>query len=242
MKRFICVHQHLLIRFSLSTASGRAVSILCCQVLVALCCLALSPAVRAENLSASHPQVQRPEKQKTRVRRPTVTQQKKRVQPMEEVEKKKTLNRLHRLHHAWVRNKAKAAARQRQRKVEAPKTQPLLHAPVKPTHPLMPRNAAILSLPVLQLPTPFYAGLYHQGNGIALDFGVENGKGSIYTFIAEEVTGEGLKRSIGIGTRLRIADDGTFFMRARDVLHFVPKKIGTGVRALGRGIKALRWW
>lgn len=226
MKRFIRVHRHPLILFSLS---------------VTLCCLALGTTVRAENQSTSQTQVQRTKKQKPRVRRPTVTKQEKKVQRTDMVKKKKTSNRLHRLHSSWVRNKAKTETKRSQQQAETIQTQNASRPPADPTDTLKLRNAVNLGFPTLQLPTPFYADIHNEGDRLALDFGVQSKDGNIYTFIEEEVTGEGVTRSIGIGSSFRFNHDGTFFIRARDMLLFVPKKIGTGVRYFGRGIKRLFW-
>ena len=227
MKRFKDVHRHLLIGFSMS---------------VVLCCLALSPAVRAENQSTSQTQAQRSEKQNPLVRRATLRQQKKRVERRDGVKRQNPSQRLRRLHASWVRNKAKTQTQRSPEKAARSKTQYASQSPADLTDTPKFRNAAHLSLLTLQLPTPFYADLYNNGNRLAFDVGVEKKNGSIYAFIEEEFTADGITRSIGIGSHFRLNHDGTFFIRARDVLHFVPKKIGTGVHALGRGIKALRWW
>ena len=230
MKRFKHVSRHLLIRFSISTA---------------LCCLALgNPAVRAENLSASQTQktqMQRPKKQQPRVRRPTVTKEKKEVQRIVVVKKKNTSNRLHRLHHAWVRNKAKTETKRSQQKAARSKTQNASRRPADLTDALKFRNAVNLDVLTFQLPPPFYADIHNEGSILALDFGVQRKAGIIYTFIEEEIAGESITRSTGIGSSFRLSHS-TFSTRARDVLLFVPKKIGTGVRYFGRGIKSLRWW
>lgn len=228
MKRFKHGHRHPLIRFSMS---------------ILLCCLALgNPTVRAENQSTSQAQVQRLEKQKPRVRRPKITQQKKRAQPRDMVKRKNPTNRLRRLHASWVRNKAKTQTKRSQQKAARSKTQNASQAPADLTDTRKLRNAVNLSLPMFQLPTSFYADLYNDGNRLALGVGVEKKNGSIYALIEEEVTGDGITRSIGIGSSFRLNHDDPFFIRARDVLHFGPKKIGPGVRAFGRGIKSLRWW
>lgn len=55
-------------------------------------------------------------------------------------------------------------------------------------------------------------------------------------------TEESISRSIGGRAEFDLSTVPSFFTRTRDVLLFVPKKIGAGVIYLGRGTKHLLWW
>ncbi|MYA71442.1 hypothetical protein F4Y19_15420 [Candidatus Poribacteria bacterium] len=155
-------------------------------------------------------------------------------------EKRKVTNRLEKLHWSWMRKKKKTKNKQH----------PLPDASKKPTGlPLPARTtvttpgAASIGLQTPQLPKPFYADTHYEGNRQGGDLGVQFNYGWIYILqIEKEVTEEGISRSVGGSAEFELSHVPTFFTRTRDVLLFVPKKIGVGVRYLGRGIKHLLRW
>ncbi len=182
---------------------------------VTLFCFAWGAAVLAENLSDSDT---------------SETQE-------QHSEKKSATNRLAKLHRSWMRNREKTKNKQH----------PLPDASKKPTGSQQPADttattpgAVALRLQTPQLPKPFYADTHREGNRQRVDFGVQTKDGSIYTLqIEKEVTEEGISRSIGGSAEFELSQVPTFFTRTRDVLLFVPKKIGAGVRYFGWGIKHL---
>ena len=104
------------------------------------------------------------------------------------------------------------------------------------------RDAVNLGIQTPELPKPFYADTHSEGSRHGLDFGVQTEDGSIYTLLMEEeVTEEGFSRRMGARAEIKLSTVNTFFNRTRDVLLYVPKKIGTGALYLGRGIKHLLW-
>ena len=152
----------------------------------------------------------------------------------------KNSRRLLNLHKLWIRNREKTAKRQQQK--DASKKQTSEQPSVSDTSDT-PAAAVPPGLQTPKLPKPFYADTRHEGNRHGMDVGVQTKDGSIYTLqIEKEVTEEGISRSIGGSAEFDLNNAPSFFTRTRDVLLFVPKKIGAGVIYLGRGIKHLLWW
>ena len=71
---------------------------------------------------------------------------------------------------------------------------------------------------------------------------VQTEEGFIFTgLIGTEISEEGYSTNIGVSAKFDLDTVPSFFSRTRDVLLFVPKKIGVGFTYLGRGIKYLLW-
>lgn len=194
------------------------------SISVMLCCLAFNPSGRAE-------------KQKPIVRPPMETTKQK-GQTTNTVKAKKPSTRLEHLYHSWVRNKKRTEN-------DAPKKQTGEQPPASATR--RTPEAPIIGAQTPQLSKPFYADIYRKGESEGMRFGIQGKDGTIYALeIEKEVTAEGTSNTIGVSVESDIDSEldklDVFFSRTRDVLLFVPKKIGTGVRYLGRGIKSLRWW
>ena len=195
------------------------------SVSMMFCCLAFTPSVLAE-------------KQKPIVRSPMETTKQK-GQTTDVVKSKNPSIRLERLYHSWVRNKKRTEK-------DASKKQTSEQPSVSDTSDT-PAAAVSSGLQTPQLPKPFYADTHHEGNRQRVDFGVQTKDSSIYTLqIEKEVTEEGISNTISVSVESDIDSEldklDAFLSRTRDVLLFVPKKIGTGVISLGRGIKHLLWW
>ena len=194
--------------------------------------------VRAENQSDSDLKVQRSTKKKPQLRRPTAKKQKKKV------EKKTVRNtrRIANLRKTWARNRAKQT-RQSQRAVVPAETR--TRRPADPTAMLRPQDAVRLGLqsPESVLPQPFYVDIQSDGNRHGLDVGVQTEGGSALSFhVAEEASTEGITKSVGVGASFTFGEVPGFITRTRDILLYVPKKIGAGVVYFGRGVKRLFWW
>ena len=195
--------------------------------------------VRAENQSDSEPKVQRSTKKKPQLRRATAKKQKKKA------EKKKTVRntrRITNLRKAWARNRAKET-RQNQRAAVPAETR--VRQPADPAATLRPRDAVRLGLqsPESVLPQPFYVDIQSDGDRHGLDVGVQTEGGSALGFhVAEEASAEGITKSVGVSGKVTFDEIPGFITRTRDILLYVPKKIGAGVVYFGRGIKHLLWW
>ena len=194
--------------------------------------------VRAENQSDSEPKVQRSTKKKPQLRRATVKKQKKKA------EKKtvKNTRRIANLQKTWTRNRTKQ--RHQSQRTAVPAETPV-RQPADPTATLRPQEAVRLGLqsPESVLPQPFYVDIQSDGNRHGLDVGVQTEGGSALSFhVAEETSSEGITKSVGVGGSVTFDEMPRFITRTRDILLYVPKKIGTGVVYFGRGIKHLFWW
>lgn len=151
----------------------------------------------------------------------------------------KNSRRILNLHKSWIRNRERTAKQQQLKKVSKKQTSEQLSADTSDTSPA----AVDLGIQTPELPKPFYADTYSIGSRLGMDFGVQTKDGSIYTLqIEKEVTEEGISRSIGGSAEFDLSKTPSFFTQTRDVLLFIPKKIGAGVIYLGRGIKHLLWW
>ncbi len=192
---------------------------------VMFCGLAFIPSVLAE-------------KQKPIVRFPMETTKQK-GQTTEVVKAKNPSTRLERLYHSWVREKKRTEK-------DASKKQTSEQPSVSDTSDT-PAVAVSSGLQTPKLPKPFYADMNKKGENEGMRFGIQDKNGAIYALeIEKEVTAEGISNTIGVSVESDIDSEldklDAFFSRTRDVLLFVPKKIGTGVISLGRGIKhVLRW-
>ena len=194
--------------------------------------------VRAENQSDSEPKVQRSTKKKPQLRRATVKRQKKKT----EKEKVKNTRRIANLRKTWARNRAKQT-RQSQRAAVPAETP--VRQPADPTATLRPQDAVRLGLqsPESVLPQPFYVDIQSDGNRNELNVGVQTEGGSALSFhVAEEASAEGITKSVGVGASFTFGEVPGFITRTRDILLYVPKKIGGGVVYFGRGVKHLFWW
>lgn len=196
--------------------------------------------VRAENQSDSEPKVHRSTKKKPQVRRATVKKQKKKA------EKKTVSNtrRIANLRKTWVRNSAKQT-RQSQRAAASVETR--VRQPADPAATLRPQEAVRIGLqsPESVLPQPFYVNIQNDSDRNRLDVGVQTEGGSALSFhVAEEVSTEGITKSVGVSVSGSVTFDEMpgFITRTRDILFYVPKKIGAGVVYFGRGVKRLFWW
>ncbi len=194
--------------------------------------------VRAENQSDSEPKVQRSTKKKPQLRRATVKKQKKKT------EKKRVRNtrRITNLRKTWARNRAKQT-RQNQRTSVPAETRERQSA--DPAATLQPQDAVRLGLqsPESVLPQPFYVDIQSDGDRYRLDVGVQTEGGSALSFhVAEEASTEGITKSVGVGGSVTFDEMPGFITRTRDILFYVPKKIGAGVVYFGRGVKRLFWW
>lgn len=194
--------------------------------------------VRAENQYDSEPKVQRSTKNKPQLRRATVKRQKKKT----EKEKVKNTRRIANLRKTWARNRAKQT-RQSQRAVVPAETR--TRQPADPAATLRPQDAVRLGLqsPESVLPQPFYVDIQSDGNRHGLDVGVQTEGGSALSFhVAEEASTEGITKSVGVGASFTFGEVPGFITRTRDILLYVPKKIGAGVVYFGSGVKHLFWW
>lgn len=194
--------------------------------------------VRAENQSDSEPKVQRSTKKKPQLRRVTVKKQKKKS------EKKTVRNtrRITNLRKTWARNRVKQ--RHQSQRAAVPAETPG-RQPADPAATLRPQDAVRLGLqsPESVLPQPFYVDIQSDGNGHALDVGVQTEGGSALSFhVAEEASTEGITKSVGVGASFTFSEVPGFITRTRDILLYVPKKIGAGVVYFGTGVKRLFWW
>ncbi len=176
------------------------------------------PTLSAENSSNSEPletQEQRIEKQNKNARR--------------------VLN----LRKSWMRNREKTAKQQQEQEAsKKPTSEQLSVSDTSDT----PAAVVPPGLQTPKLPPPFYADTRHEGNRKRMEVGVQTKEGSIYTAqIETEVSEVGISRSIGGSAEFDLDNVPSFFSRTRDVLLFVPKKIGVGITYLGRGIKHLLW-
>ncbi len=194
--------------------------------------------VRAENQSDSEPKVQRSTKKRPQIRRATAKKQEKKT------EKKKVKNprRIANLQKTWARNRAKQT-RQSQRS-DAPAETPV-HQPTDPAVTLRPQDAMRIGLqsPESTLPQPFYVDIQSDGNRHDLNVGVQTEGGSGLSFhVVEETNTEGITKSTGVSGKVTFDEMPGFIARTRDVLLYVPKKIGAGVVYFGRGVKRLLWW
>ena len=176
-----------------------------------------TPTLSAENQSNSDT----PETQKQRIEK-----------------QNKNSRRILNLHKSWIRNREKTAKQQKDASQKQPSEQPSLSDTSDTSAAPGPSG-----IQTPKLPNPFYADTYHEGNRQGMEFGVQSKDGSIYTLqVEKEVTEKGISRSIGGSVEFDLSNPPSFFTRARDVLLFVPKKIGTGVIYFGRGIKHLLRW
>lgn len=194
--------------------------------------------VRAENQFDSEPKIQRSTKKKPQLRRPTAKKQKKKA------EKKTVRNtrRIANLQKTWARNRAKQ--RHQSQRAAVPAETPV-RQPADPTATLRPQDAVRLGLQSSEsvLPQPFYVDIQSDGNRHALDVGVQTEGGSALSFhVAEEASTEGITKSVGVGASFTFGEVPGFITRTRDILLYVPKKIGAGVVYFGRGVKHLFWW
>ncbi len=194
--------------------------------------------VRAEGQSDSEPKVQRSAKKKPQLRRPTAKKQKKKA----EKKKVKNTNRIANLQKTWARNRAKQ--RHQSQRAAVPVETPV-RQPADPTTTLRPQDAVRLGLqsPESVLPQPFYVNIQSDGDRHELDVGVQTEGGSTLSFhVAEEASTEGITKSVGVGGSVTFDEMPGFITRTRDILFYVPKKIGAGVVYFGRGVKHLFWW
>ena len=194
--------------------------------------------VRAENQSDSEPKVQRSTKKKPQLRRPTAKKQKKKA----EKKKVKKANRIANLQKTWARNRTKQR-HQSQRATVPAETQ--VRQPADPTATLRPQDAVRLGLqsPESVLPQPFYVDIQSDGNRNEFNVGVQTEGGSALSFhVAEEASTEGITKSVGVGASFTFGEVPGFITRTRDILLYIPKKVGAGVVYFGRGVKHLFWW
>lgn len=192
--------------------------------------------VRAENQSDSEQKVQRSTKKKPQLRRPTAKKKK--------AEKKTVRNtrRIANLQKTWARKRAKR--RHQSQRTDVPAETPV-RQPADPAATLQPQDAVRLGLqsPESVLPQPFYVDIQSDGERHRLDVGVQTEGGSALSFhVAEEASTEGITKSVGVGGSVTFDEVPGFITRTRDILFYVPKKIGAGVVYFGRGIKHLFWW
>lgn len=194
--------------------------------------------VRAETQSDSEPKVQRSTKKKPQLRRPTAKKQKKKA----EKKKVKNTNRIANLQKTWARNRAKQ--RHQRQRTDVPAETPV-RQPADPTATLPPQDAVRLGLqsPESVLPQPFYVDIQSDGDRHTLDVGVQTEGGSTLSFhVTEEASTEEITKSVGVGGSVTFDEMPGFITRTRDILFYVPKKIGAGVVYFGRGVKHLFWW
>ena len=189
--------------------------------------------VRAENQSDSEPKVHRSTKKKSQLHRATAKKKK--------AEKKQVKNthRIANLRKTWARNRAKQT-RQSQR--AAASTETRVHQPGDPAATLRPQDAVRIGLqsPESVLPQPFYVDVQSDGDRNRLDVGVQTEGGSVLNFhVAEEASTEGITKSVGVSGSVTFDEMPGFITRTRDILFYVPKKIGAGVVYSGRGVKRL---
>ncbi len=213
MKHIIFYHQRFLIHFAIS---------------VMFCCLAFTPSVLAE-------------KQK-----PPMETTKQKGQTTEVVKAKNPSTRLERLYHSWVRDKKRTEKDASKKQTsEQPSVSGTNDTPAATSD--TPAAAVPSGLQTPELPNPFYADIYKKGESEGMRFGIQDKDGTIYALeIEKEVTAEGISNRIGMSVESDIDAESekldAFFSRTREVLLFVPKKIGTGVIYFGRGIKHLLRW
>lgn len=191
--------------------------------------------VRAENQSDSEPKVHRSTKKKPQLRRATAKKQKKKAVK----EKVKNTRRIANLRKTWARNSAKET-RQSQRAAVSAETP--VRQPAGPAATLRPQDAVRLGLqsPESVLPQPFYVDIQSDGDRHGLDVGVQTAGGSALSFhVSEETSTEGITKSVGVSGTVAFDDMPGFITRTRDILLYVPKKIGAGVVYFGRGVKRL---
>lgn len=194
--------------------------------------------VRAENQSDSETKVQRSTKKRPQIRRATAKKGKKRV----EKEKVKNARRIANLQRTWARKRAKPTRQSQQQVVPA---ETPVRQPADPAATLRPQDAVRLGLqsPESMLPQPFYMDIQSDGDRHDLDVGVQTEGGSAFGFhVAEEASAEGITKSIGVSGKVTFDEMPGFIARTRDILLYVPKKIGAGVVYFGRGVKHLLWW
>ena len=194
--------------------------------------------VRAENQSDSEPKVQRSTKKRPQIRRATVKKQEKKT----EKTKVKNARRIANLRKTWARNRVKPT-RQSQRAAAGKETP--VRQPADPAVTLQPQDAVRIGLqsPESMLPQPFYVDIQSDGNRHDLDVGVQTEGGSALSFhVAEEASAEGITKSVGVSGKVTFDEMPGFIARTRDILLYVPKKIGAGVVYFGKGIKHLLWW
>ena len=193
--------------------------------------------MRAENQSDSEPKVQRSTKKRPQIRRVTVKKQEKKT----EKTKVKNTRRIANLRKTWARNRAKPT-RQIQR--AAAKKETPVRQPADPAVTLQPQDAVRIGLqsPEPMLPQPFYVDIQSDGDRHGLGVGVQTEGGSGFSFhVAEEASAEGITKSVGVSGKVAFDEVPGFITRTRDILLYVPKKIGAGVVYFGRGIKYLFW-
>ena len=191
--------------------------------------------VRAENQSDSEPKVHRSTKKKSQLHRATAKKQKKKA----EKKQVKNTHRIANLRKAWARNSAKQT-RQSQRAAASTKTR--VRQPADPAATLRPQDAVRIGLqsPESVLPQPFYVDVQSDGDRNRLDVGVQTEGGSALSFhVAEEASTEGITKSVGVSGSVTFDEMPGFITRIRDILFYVPKKIGAGVVYSGRGGKRL---
>ena len=193
--------------------------------------------MRAENQSDSEPKVQRSTKKRPQIRRVTVKKQEKKT----EKTKVKNTRRIANLRKTWARNRAKPT-RQIQR--AAAKKETPVRQPADPAVTLQPQDAVRIGLqsPESMLLQPFYVDIQSDGDKHGLGVGVQTEGGSGFSFhVAEEASAEGITKSVGVSGKVTFDEMPGFITRTRDILLYVPKKIGAGVVYFGRGIKYLFW-
>ena len=194
-----------------------------------------NPIVRAENQSDSEPKVQRSTKKRPQIHRATGKKQKKKT----EKKKVKNADRIANLQKTWARKRAKAT-RQSQR-ADAEKETPV-RQPADLAGTLRPQDAVRIGLqsPESVLPQPFYVDIQSDGSRHDLDVGVQTEGGSGLSFhVAEETSAEGTTKSVGVGAKIAFDEMPGLITRTRDILLYIPKKIGAGVMYFGRGVKHL---
>ncbi|MXY99846.1 hypothetical protein F4Y93_04045 [Candidatus Poribacteria bacterium] len=99
-----------------------------------------------------------------------------------------------------------------------------------------------LQSPESVLPQPFYVDIQSDGNRHDLDVGVQTEGGSGLSFhVAEETSAEGITKSVGVSGKIAFDEMPGLITQTRDILLYVPKKIGAGVMYFGRGVKHLLW-
>lgn len=194
-----------------------------------------NPIVRAENQSDPEPKVQRSTKKRRQIRRATAEKKK--------TEKKtvRDTRRIANLRKTWARNRAKQTS-QNQR--AAARSETRIHQPADPAATLRPQDAVRLGLQSSEstLPQPFYIDMQSDGNRHGLDVGVQTEGGSGFSFhVAEEANAESITQSVGVSGKVTFDEIPGFMTRTRDILLYVPKKIGAGAVYFGRGVKHLLW-
>ena len=193
--------------------------------------------VRAENQSDSEPKVQRSTKKRPQIRRETAKKQEKKT----ENKKVKNARRIANLQKTWARKRAKPTPQSQ--RAAAEKETPV-RQPADSTGTLRPQDAVRIGLqsPESMLPQPFYVDIQSDGNRHGLGVGVQTEGGSGFSFhVAEETSTEGITKSVGVSGKVAFDEMPGFIARTRDILLYVPKKIGAGVIYFGRGIKYLFW-